>query len=147
MKARTIRDLPVQLEEARQRFENWRRSRQGRSRIPKDLWSSAVTAAGQCGLHRTVRTLGLDYYALRKRVEAASLSGKQASRSVPDRLASAKARTVAGFVELTSPVPVASPECILEMETPAGAKMRIHLKGTEVPDVTALSREFWSVEG
>jgi hypothetical protein len=90
--------------------------------------------------------LGLDYYALRKRVEAAGLSGRQASRSVPDRFVSAKARTVAGFVELAPPSAAGFPECILEMESPAGAKMRIHLKGAEVPDVAALSRSFWSVE-
>jgi hypothetical protein len=105
-----------------------------------------VRAAGQCGLYQTVRALRLDYNALKKRVEAAGLSGKQAPRSVPDRIVSTKGRTVPGFVELTPPVPAASPECIMEMETPAGAKMRIHLKGAQIPDVVALSRGFWSAE-
>jgi hypothetical protein len=91
--------------------------------------------------------LGLDYYALRKRVEAAVLSGKQAPRYLPDRLVPAKARAVGGFVELAPPSATGFPECILELESPAGAKMRIHLKGAEVPDMAALSRGFWSVEG
>jgi hypothetical protein len=146
MRARSTQHLPVQLEKTRQRFENWRRSRQGRSRIPQNLWASAVRAAGQCGLYQTVRALRLDYNALKKRAEAAGLSGKQASRFVPDRLVPAKARSVAGFVELPPLVPAASSECILELESPAGAKMRIHLKGAQIPDVAALSRSFWSVE-
>jgi hypothetical protein len=147
MRTRTTRNLPVQLKKTLARFENWRRSRQGRSRIPEALWASAVRAAGQCGLHQTVRALRLDYYALRKRVEAAGLSGRQALRSVPDRLASAKARAVAGFVELAPPSAAGFPECILEMESPAGAKMRIHLKGAQVPDGAALSQGFWSTQG
>jgi hypothetical protein len=146
MRARRTPDLPVQLEKTLHLFENWRRSRQGRSRIPKDLWASAVRAAGQCGLPRTVRTLRLDYNALKKRAEAAGLPGKHASRSTPDRLVPAQARTMAGFVEWAPPVPAASPECIVEMESAAGAKMRIHLKGAQIPDVAALSRSFWSVE-
>jgi hypothetical protein len=147
MRVRATDDLPVQLKKTLLRFENWRRTRRGRSRIPKGLWASAVRAAGQYGLHQTARALRLDYSVLRKRLEAAGLSRKQASRSTSDRLVPAKARTVAGFVELAPPVPVASPECILELESAAGAKMRIHLKGFESPDVAALSQGFWSIEG
>jgi hypothetical protein len=31
------------------------------------------------------------------------------------------------------------------LEDAAGAKMRVHLKGHEVPDLTALARVFWGV--
>jgi hypothetical protein len=31
----------------------------------------------------------------------------------------------------------------VEWEDPTGAKMRIQLKGVQVPDVVALSRSFW----
>ena len=37
-------------------------------------------------------------------------------------------------------------ECILELEDVAGAKMRIHIKGMEAPDLAALSRSFWGSE-
>ncbi len=35
---------------------------------------------------------------------------------------------------------------IVELEDPGGAKMRLHLKGGALPDVTALVRSFWGVE-
>ena len=130
----TTRDVPAQLARTRRRFERWRQARRGRSPIPKPLWDSAVKAAGKYGVHRTAQALGLDYYSLKKHVGAA------ASPSKSDRQAAAT------FVELTSPVSGGGPECILELEDPGGAKMRVHLKGVEAPDVVALSRSFWRVE-
>jgi hypothetical protein len=134
MRTRTTRDHPARLASLRRRFDRWRLTRQGRSRIPDGLWALAVKAAGQYGLYPTVQALGLDYYSLKKHVQAA------ASRRGPDRAA------VATFVELAPPGSTCSPECILELEHPRGAKMRVHLKGVQAPDLTALSRSFWSVE-
>ncbi len=134
MRSRTTNALPALLEALRRRFERWRRSRKARSRIPDGLWTSAVQAAGQYGLHRTIQALHLDDYALRKRVEDA------ASDSEPDR----EAPTT--FLELPVPVSGGVSECIVELEDPGGAKMRLHLKGGAVPDVTALARSFWGVE-
>ena len=37
-------------------------------------------------------------------------------------------------------------ECTLELEDPGGAKLRVHLKGFEAPDLAALSRGFWQNE-
>ena len=37
-------------------------------------------------------------------------------------------------------------ECVIEFEDGGGAVMRVHLKGTEVPDVLALGRSFWNAE-
>ena len=39
-----------------------------------------------------------------------------------------------------------SGECTLELEDAGGAKLRVHLKGFEAPDLTALSRSFWQIE-
>ena len=52
----------------------------------------------------------------------------------------------ATFVELPAPVQPGAGECILELEDPGGAKMRVHLKGVEAPDLAALSRSFWGGE-
>lgn len=125
-------DLPARLERTRRRFERWRRKRKGRSRIPETLWASAVKAADTYGLTRTARELRLDYYALKKRVEPAN--------SAPP----SEEGAVATFVELAPPVSGNSGECILELEDPGGAKMRVHLRGVEAPDLTALCRSFWS---
>lgn len=134
MGTRKTPNLPARLEGMRRRFDRWRRTRKGRSRIPEMLWTSAVKAAGKYGLHRTAQVLRLDYYALKKRVETVG------SGSMSD------GGTVATFVELAPPASGGSCECILELEDPSGAKMRIHLKGVDVPDLAALSRSFWGVE-
>ncbi len=48
-------------------------------------------------------------------------------------------------VELTPPMSGGVGECILELEDPGGAKMRVHVKGVEAPDLAALSRSFWGI--
>jgi hypothetical protein len=138
------RDLPARLEGLRGRFEQWRRTRKVRSRIPESLWASAVKAAGTYGLHRTARTLRVDYYALKKRVEGASVIKKRGV-AAPAATAS-EAPSGATFVELPAAAWPGGGECTLELEDAGGAKMRVHVKGFGAPDLAALSRSFWQVE-
>ena len=137
MGTRKRRDLPPRLEGLCRRFERWRRTRKVRSRIPEPLWAAAVKVADTYGIHRTARTLRVNYYSLKKRVEEAS--AVTASR-VPGEAAEAT------FLELPAPVWPGCGECTLELENAGGAKMRVHLKGVEAPDLPALSRSFWQVE-
>lgn len=133
MVTRKKRGLPVQLENVRRRFEAWRRTRTGRTRIPDPLWAAAVKVAERHGVHRTAKALRIDYYGLKKRVEEAGSGG------VPARA------DMATFVELAGPLAVGSVECLVELEDDSGAKMRVHLKGVEAPDLVALSGSFWGV--
>jgi hypothetical protein len=131
-------DLPARLVSLRGRFENWRRTRTVRSRIPEPLWDSAVKLAGVYGLHRTAKALRVNYYALKERVEGETASDV---RNVPEGDA-------AMFLELASVPPASSKaagscECTLELEDGDGAKMRVHLSGVAMPDLVALSRSFW----
>lgn len=146
MGTRKTLPLPARLEGTQRRFDRWRRTRKGRSHIPEPLWTAAVKAAGKYGLHRTAQALRLDYYALKKRVakEAAALAGPPGAANASR--GAAKGEAMAAFVELAPPASVCSRECILELEDAGGAKMRVHLKGVEAPDLTALSRSFWGVE-
>ena len=127
------------IDQVRQRLARWRRTRRKGSRIPDPLWKAAVQVAGSYGLNPTARALRLDYYDLQKRLEAAA---------GPDPVGKSSLHS---FVELvpascradgTTSAPV--PECLVELESPRGAKLRIHLKGTPVPDLAALGRLFWS---
>jgi hypothetical protein len=128
------------LERLRRRFERWRATHQDRRPIPERLWAAAVEAASTYGLHRTSKTLRLDYYSLKKRAER---------RDTP--LDQAAGNTAGVFLELPPlgghPVVAASAgpgECTLEWEDGSGAKMRVHLKGGAMPDLAALSRSFWN---
>jgi hypothetical protein len=98
-------------------------------RIPESLWNSAAKMAAKYGVNPTARALNLDYYSLKKRVDAAS-------RSVP----------ASTFVELPSAAMSVSSECVIEWEDAAGARMCVHVKGQNLPDVLALSRSFWNAD-
>ena len=139
MSWRKIQAIPARLEAGRRRFERWRRTRRGHSRIPEPPWTSAAKLAGAYGLCRTARTFGLDYNARKRRVASAdphnSPGGKAAAQ-----------KTGTAFVELVTPQPAGLPECLVELERPDGAKMRIHLKSVEAPDLAAMSRSFWGLE-
>ena len=154
MRSRKTLAIPARLEAGRRRFERWRRTRQGHARIPASLWTSAVKLAGACGLCRTARTLGLDYNALKRRVASAAPHDSPGQKTARQKAAGATAarqktpgqEPATAFVELVPPQRACWPECIVELEDPHGAKMRIHLKGAEAPDLAALSRSFWGIE-
>ena len=124
-------EISESLARGRDRFEAWRRSRTVGDRIPDQLWSLAVTLAAAHGLSRTAAALRLDYYSLRQRVAARS--------GEPSAVAPA-------FIELSPPSLAPSTECVVEFEDGLGARLRVHLRGGEVPDLVALGRSFWSGE-
>ena len=120
--------LPADLLQARSRFQAWRGRRKVGERIPQPLWTLAVRLAKAHGVSRTAAVLGLDYYSVQKRAEAA------ATPPPSDRPA---------FVELTSPVMIGK-QCRFELDNGAGATMRVELVGHDAADVEALSRSFWN---
>jgi len=142
-----IDGLPARLQNARERFQRWRQTRRGRSRIPEALWDSAVAMARLYGVSRTAKVLRLGYYSLKKRVEneTAGLTG-DADEGVSESLWRARAAD-SGTTFLEVEVPAApssgSGDCLLECEDGRGAKMRVHLKGAAAPDLIALARSFW----
>ena len=127
--------FPPRVAALRRRFMQWRRTRKIGSRIPEPLWSAATKLAEAHGIHATAKALGVDYYCLKKRLQERSASGSEAASG-----------NGAAFVELAGPAQLAVPECILELEDVEGAKMRIHFRGIEPPDLAALSRSLWGGE-
>jgi hypothetical protein len=135
MSTRKKRGIPVPLENVRGRFQAWRRTRKVRTRIPDPLWAAAVKMAGKYGIHQTAKTLRIDYYGLKRRVEEEAVSSSDAPAE----------GSVATFVELAGPLPAGCGECVVELEDADGAKMRVHFNGVEAPDLVALSRSFWGM--
>jgi hypothetical protein len=121
--------LPEDLARARSRFQAWRRGRRkASSRIPQPLWALAVRLANAHGVSRTATVLGLDYYCLKKQVEAVA---GQASSSA--------------FVELPSPLGIGK-QGRFELDNGAGVTLRVQLVGYDTADVEALARTFWSAK-
>jgi hypothetical protein len=132
-------DLPGHVERLRKRFERWRRRRKPRARIPDSLWAAAVKVAGTYGLHRTARAIPVEYYSLKRRLDQQSAAaGRLEPSSQPTFVELAPAND--GFAT----VPAGACDCTLELEDPAGSKMRIHLKAATPPDLAALCRSFWN---
>jgi hypothetical protein len=123
-------DNSNQIEILRKRLDAWRKTHKARSRIPTHLWDSAARVAGQCGLNRTAKALHLDYYDLKKRMNGAAVS----QGPVPS------------FIELSPPAAVSVRECIIELESRNGSKMKIQIKGTGIPDLHVLSNMFWRIK-
>ena len=134
MVASKTSDLPARWAGVRRQIERWRGTREVRSRIPDWPWASAAEVAGTYGIHRAAKALRLNYYTLQKRVPKGAATVHRV----------AEGGAMATFVELPPPVQIASGECVLEVENAGGAKMRMRLKGVAMPDLTALSRNFWN---
>ncbi len=93
------------------------------------LWALAVRLVKRHGLNPTARALGVDYYSLKKQVEAAAAS--QPSSASP------------AFVELPAPTMVGK-QCLFELSNAAGATLRVQLLGYDTADVETLARAVWS---
>ena len=120
--------LPPDLVRGRSRFQAWRGQRKAGGRIPQPLWVLATRLAKAHGVSRTSAVLGLDYYRLKERAEAA------ASEPQPGGPA---------FVEFPAPALVAR-QCRFELDNGSGATMRVQLVGYDAAEVEALSRSFWN---
>jgi hypothetical protein len=129
MSARKRSEVPASLSRLGQRFAAWRKTRVLGERIPESLWDSAAKLAAEHGLNRTARVLRLDYYSLKKRFDSATAVAESST-----------------FFELPSSSLSIASECVVELEDTAGSRMRVHVKGQNLPDVLALSRSFWNAD-
>ena len=125
--------LPAPLSQAARRFEEWRENRSTHG-IPAELWSLAADLGARFGVSRTARALRVQYYALKKRVDAATASeGDVAVTTFP------------AFVEILTAPPAVTSECLVEFDSQSGAKMRIQVQGASAADLVALSRLFLEI--
>lgn len=122
--------LPAVVTDVRRRLDAWRRSRPKWGPIPAPLWREAATLARTHGIHPIAKALRLEYYSLKRQMEAVS------------RAPGAKPVSHPAFVEValvsSSPPPA---ECVVELERSDGARMRVRLSRQE--DLVALSDSFW----
>ena len=125
-----IETLSPQLTQLRQRLEDWREKRLGRSHIPEHFWTEASALARTEGVSRVSRILRLHYQRLKDHRNAAS--SKLTPVAAP------------AFVELPLPSSLpGGPECWVEMTHRTGAKMTIHLPEASSGDLLPLAQVFW----
>ncbi len=130
MSGRKGDEIPPVLARVQARFRDWRRKRTIGARIPESLWTLAVKLAIAHGACRIASALDLDYYSLKKRLEAAAARPQTAKPA---------------FVELPAPLAVGK-QCTFELCDGAGTKLRIQLVGYDAAEVAALSCSLWNAE-
>lgn len=133
MAGRTSAVRAADLARGAARLADWRRGRELGARIPTALWNLAVRLAARHGVSRTAQALRVGYYSLQERVEARASS---TSATVEKAMSPT-------FVELPAAPCGAACECSIEIEKPCGTKLRVELRGPQLPDLAALGREFW----
>jgi hypothetical protein len=125
--------IPEPIAQLQRQLEQFRSTRQRRTKLPESLWQAAVELARQHGVYSVAQPLRLDYMGLKKRLGEPSNHRRKAPRPA--------------FVELITPHPAALEECVIEFESSSGAKMRIQWKATAPPDWTSLLRAWREAEG
>jgi hypothetical protein len=125
------RPLPSDLAQARRRFQVWRAQRPAGSRVPQGLWRLAVRLVSRHGVSRTAGALGVDYYTLKERAEAAA---------VPHTPSGGPA-----FIELPAPAGV-SKQCLFELDNSAGVRLRVQLLGYDATEIETVAHSLWKAE-
>ena len=129
----TLPTVRHSLEVVRNQFEAWRKRRRCRTRIPEALWQAAADLCREHSIIEVSRALRLNYNDLRNRVPKARDVGLAVGQ-----------RSDLGFVRLDLGAPIVPSECLVEVEAPNGAKMRMCLRGgLRDVDPVELGRAFW----
>lgn len=112
--------LPHEVQALVTRVARWRRQRVGRAHMPEDLWGEAMILASSVGAYRTAQVLGLSYSTVKRRLDA-----REASRVRAD-----DEPVCPAFLEVLAPLAGGQvAECILEVESHGGQRLRVEMKG------------------
>jgi hypothetical protein len=119
-------DTESDLDKALREYEDWRRNRPNRGLIPEYLWESAVKLCRTHSINQVVKTLHLNYNALKSRAEnnqagSAYKRGKRSSRKKTTRFIDLTASD-AKFSFHTSPGNI-----IIEYQKTDGNNLKIHI--------------------
>jgi hypothetical protein len=117
------------VEQVRRRWAEWRSTHAVRSRLPEELWAAAAELAQRDGIDATARALDVDKPSLRKWADRLNPARPQPARrkSQPKQ----RANDLPAFVELLASGSGTATSCLVEVESPRGAKLRLELKGIQ----------------
>ena len=127
--------IPEDLEHLRGRFEEFRNTRVGRAPLPEPLWTAAAELAKRYGVNPTARALRLEYAGLRKRMRALDQPKPKRKHA---------AAPPANFLEFVAPGAKPVTNCVVEVESAQGAKLRLELKAVTTSELVSLIRTFVS---
>jgi hypothetical protein len=127
------------VKQVRRQWAGWRSTHAVRSRLPEELWAAAAELARRDGIDATARALDVDKQSLRKWADRLQPQRQPKPRKSPPKQ---KANALPAFVELLTSSSGAATSCLVEVESPQGAKLRLELKGVPTSELAKLIRAF-----
>jgi hypothetical protein len=129
---RASKPVPEGIIQLQRQLEQFRSTHPLRTKLPEAIWQAAVELARQYGVNSVAYPLRLDYAGLKRRL--GGVSGIRQRKAKP------------AFVELVAVTSSRPEECIIELESSGGSKMRIQWKTPGPPDWTSLLRAWRDAE-
>jgi hypothetical protein len=127
------------VEQVRRRWAEWRSTHAVRSRLPEELWAAAAELVQRDGIDATARALDVDKPSLRKWADRLQPRRQLSARKSPPKQ---KANALPAFVELLASGSGTGKSCMVEVESPRGAKLRLELKGIATSEIAQLIHSF-----
>jgi hypothetical protein len=124
--------IPEPIAQLQRQLDQFRSTQPRRTKLPESLWQAAVELARQHGLYPVAHPLRLDYMGLKKRLGGVSTRRQKAAKPA--------------FVELIGPDRAPLEECVIDLESSGGSKMRIQWKTAAPPDWASLLRAWRDAE-
>ena len=131
MSGKDQKRLSARIDNLSQRLE--RRRKRHKGRLPERLWAAAVELARECGVNPISRSLRLDYYRLKRRLEASRASAE------PERN-----ETNPTFVEIELPSVQEPSHCIVKMEDRSGVCLTVQVPASCAGELAGVASALWS---
>lgn len=145
MGKRTSQSLPLEVDHLKLRVQNWRRAKKSATApMPGEMWELAIQLAKSHGVSRIAQATGLDYGWLRKKVVDADAKSSVATPiflELPKAMEVAKPRPQASKQDVEAGCHLGSGSMI-DLSTPDGARMRIHLEAGRDLDAAGIVAAF-----
>ena len=130
------------VEHLRRRFEEFRRTHPVRSRLPEELWAAAAKLARRDGIEAASLALDVDRPSLQKWTNRFEPRTEAKPRKPRRQRQPRREPAAPAFVELLARNTGATASCLVEVESPRGAKLRLELKAIPTGDLAELIRTF-----
>ena len=125
--------IPEPIAQLQLQLDQFRSTQRPRTKLPESLWQAAVELARQYGVYPVAHPLRLDYVRLKRRLSGVTKLRRRSAKPA--------------FVELIAAPSATLEECVIELESSSGSKMRIQWKTSGPPDWTTVLRAWREVEG
>lgn len=130
------------VEYLRRRFEEFRSTHAVRARLPEELWAAAAKLTRRDGIEATAQALEVDRPSLQKWTNRFEARVEAKPRKPRRQRQPRREPAAAAFVELLAGSTATAASCLVEVESPRGAKLRLELKAIATSGLAELIRAF-----